>query len=351
MIRGVGPKTARQLLAFTNGIKSFWEMGSSGWKSLEGMRPKLLSALEAADAATTEGVIRQCRQNELHLICPEDDEYPEQLRANEDAPLVLFVKGDLTALQGQRMLAVVGARKASREGKLIARRWSRFLAERKVTIVSGMAYGIDTAAHGGALEGEGITIAVLGCGLLATGGEQQQQQIQAITADGCVVSEFLPDMEARPEHFPSRNRIIAGLAHATLVIEADIRSGSLITANLANSYGRDVLAVPGSVLNVTHAGCHRLIREGAMLAESGEQLLKQLDWTDGCSRERHIDFQSENEHENRIVALLRQEIAHLDAISEHCGLTVSELSPILLALELQGVIERLPGSRYTLGGG
>lgn len=351
MVRGIGPKTARQLLAHVDGIRQFWAMGPSGWKQIEGVRPKLLSALVAMDGAQADAVVRRCCENGLHLISPEDAAYPEQLHMNDDAPLTLFAKGELTALQGGRMLAVVGARKASREGRVIARRWSRYLAERGVTVISGMAYGIDAAAHGGALDGKGVTVAVLGSGLLAAHGEQQQRQIEAIAAAGCVVSEYLPDMEARAEFFPSRNRIIAGLAHATLVVEADIRSGSLITANLACGYGRDVLAVPGSVLNQTHAGCHHLIRQGAMLAESGEDLLQQLGWAAAMKRNAMRAFESENPHEQAVVALLERETAHLDLISEHCGLTVSELSPILLALELQGVIERLPGSRYTLGGG
>jgi len=163
-----------------------------------------------------------------------------------------------------------------------------------------------------------------------------------------VLSAFLPEQTPRPENFPQRNRIIAGLAQATLVIEADIRSGSLITANHALSYGREVLAVPGSVLNNGHAGCHQLIRDGANLVDTAEQVLQLAGWH-SKSKSSRISFEPANEHEAKLFDVLQHGIFHLDALSEACNLTVPELSPILLDLELRGVIERLPGSRYTLG--
>ena len=246
------------------------------------------------------------------------------------------------------MLSVVGARKA-REGRVIALWWSRFCSERGVTIVSGMAYGIDAAAHGGALEGDAGTVAVLGCGLNAVLGEQQKKQIEAIAENGCVISQYLPDVGARPEQFPQRNRTIAGLSQATLVVEATLRSGSMITASQAAGYGREVFALPCSVLNDAHAGCHQLIRDGATLVASAEELLQQLGWMQKRDA-AHLSYTPTNADEAKILGALRQEIMHLDALSEACNLTVPQLSPSLLALELQGVIERLPGSRYTLGG-
>jgi len=285
------------------------------------------------------------------VICPDDGAWPEAFNTIDDAPLVLFVKGDLTALKYPKLLAVVGARKASREGRMLTRRWCRFLSVHGIGIVSGMAYGIDAAAHGGTLEGHAPTIAVLGSGLTAPFSPEQQCQIDAVANQGCVISEFLPKTEARPEHFPRRNRMIAGLSCATLVMEADIQSGSLITARCAADYGREVLAVPGSALAGNHAGCHQLIRDGAALVESTEDIMRTLGWQMGARHKKTSSYKPANASEAKIIEALKGEILHIDALTEHCGLTVSELSPILLALELLGVVEHLPGSRYALGDG
>jgi len=212
-----------------------------------------------------------------------------------------------------------------------------------------MAYGIDAAAHGGGLEGSSPTIAVLGCGL-ASLNEEQQAQVEAICRQGCVVSEFLPEQGARPEQFPRRNRVIAALSRATLVIEAEVRSGSLITARLAGNYGREVFAVPGSVQVGNHAGCHQLIRGGAALASDPASIMQELGWfgVKGDLFPKRKTYQPRSENEAKILDLLHSESLHLDELTETCGLTMPELSPILLGLELQGVIERLPGSRYQL---
>ena len=348
MARGVGPRIGRQLISACNSIQDIWSSPPSRLTEIEGVGPKLVQALQGSTEKATLAIVDQCKQNNIQLLCLEDECYPEQLKTCDDAPLLLFAQGDLSALCGRRMLAVVGARKASRESRLIARRWSSYCSKRGVTIVSGMAYGVDAAAHGGALEGDSPTVAVLGCGL-NTLAETQTRQVEAITAQGCVISEYLPDVTGRAEHFPQRNRIIAGLSEATLVIEAGLKSGSMITAGQALSYGREVLAVPGSVLNDAHAGCHQLIRDGAILIESADDLLHHLGWSQQ-SEKVDESYLPANEDEARILALLRQESMHLDGLADACGLTVAELSPSLLALELQGVIERLPGSRYSLGG-
>jgi len=348
MVPGIGPQLGRQLVAAAGCAENVWQMQLNDWKKVEGIGPKLVQALSGEDQAQAEQVVSQCNQLNLHLICPENEAYPERLRPLDDAPLVLFVRGDAGSLNHAPILAVVGARRASREGKLLARRWSRYLSERGICIVSGMAYGIDAAAHGGALEAESPTIAVLGCGLAAETNQQIQKQMEAIADQGCVVSEFLPGTGPRPEHFPRRNRIIAGLAQATLVVEADTRSGSLITAGQAAAYGREVLAVPGAVLNGRHAGCHHLIRDGAMLVESAQDILTTMRWQQAGAGIRHAEaYKPANEAERKIMALLQGEILHIDTLAERCGLTVSELSPILIALELVGVIESLPGSRYA----
>ncbi|MFQ5518444.1 MAG: DNA-processing protein DprA [Mariprofundus sp.] len=349
MLRGVGPLLGRKLVAAAGGIAGLWAMNQETLQEIEGVGPQLLVAFQQREADAEIPIIESCQNQQIGLLCPDDAHWPRTLQYFDDAPLVLFYQGDIASLNTERMLAVVGARRASREGSLITRRWCRYLSDRQTSIVSGMAYGIDAAAHGGALEADSPTIAVLGCGL-ASLSEQQQLQVQAISEQGCVVSEFLPEVTARPEYFPRRNRIIAGLSHATLVMEADVRSGSLITAKQALEYGREVFAVPGSVLGGNHAGCHQLIRDGAALIENVDELLQQMGWTiakksaitDGKS------YQPADADEAKLLQTLAGECMHLDHLAESCGLTVPELSPILLRLELQGVIERLPGSRYLV---
>ncbi len=349
MVRGIGPMLGRQMLAQLGGMQALWAADAATLARVDGLGPRLVDLLLSASPDTARQVIEQCEKLHIGIICPQDAHWPIMLEETGDAPLVLFTRGDAACLSEPHMLAVVGARRASQEGRSLTRRWCRHLSEQGVAIVSGMAFGIDAAAHRGTLEGHAPTIAVLGCGLGSLN-EDQQHQMAAIAAQGCVISEFLPSLSARPEHFPRRNRIIAGLAGATLIMEADIRSGSLITARQAANYGREVLAVPGSVLAGHHAGCHALIREGAALVESSAAVLLEMGWkTDASNKKRGgKTYHPAPGREEKILAALADDIMHIDALAETCGLTVPELSPILLALELQGVVERLPGSRYLL---
>lgn len=212
-------------------------------------------------------------------------------------------------------------------------------------MISGMAPGIDSAAHGGSLDADAAGIAVLGYGLLA-GSAQQIRQMDALAEKGCVLSEYAPHTVAKAGYFPQRNRLIAGIAQALIVIEGGLKSGSLITARQASQYGRDVFAVPGSVLNDIHAGCHQLIQDGAILATDAADVLQQLAWNTGETK--RASYQPTSDIEEKIMGLLGRQIMHVDSLAEDCGLTVPALSSILLRLELQGVIEKLPGSRYTL---
>jgi len=349
MARGIGPMTGRRLAQAAGGIEKLRSLPMRELQAMDGIGPAVLSALAQNLDQDVASVIEICRQRHIGLLCPDDAAWPESLKPFDDAPLLLFFQGEPDSLCHPRMLAVVGARRASRESSLITRRWCSYLSNRQICIVSGMAYGIDAAAHGGSLEGESPTIAVLGCGLAALS-EQQQRQVQAIAAHGCVISEFLPAVTAKPEFFPRRNRIIAGLSHATLVMEADVRSGSLITARQALDYGRELFAVPGSVLGGKHAGCHLLLREGAVLAENADDVLQYMGWMSGGkgASAGGKPYQPSNADESKLLQALAGESMHLDHLAETCGLTVPELSPIVLRLELQGIIERLPGSRYML---
>ena len=349
MVPGVGAYVGRQLIDAFGSIGAIWQQPPAVWQQVEGVGPKLVQALSQGLSAETsravETVIQHCESKRIHCICPEDDSWPQALAVCADAPLVLFARGQLSVLNAEKMLAMVGARRSSDEGRLIARRWSSYCSQQGVVVVSGMAAGIDAAAHRGSLQAQCAGVAVLGFGLSA-GSPQQQRQIEALAAQGCVVSEYAPNTEARPAFFPQRNRLIAGLSQALVVIEAGLKSGSLITARQALHYGRDVFAVPGSVLRDTHAGCHHLIQDGAMLAQDAEDILRYMRWQLSRKPEKH--YQPTTAEEEKIMALLQRQIMHVDDLAEDCGLTMPALSTILLRLELQGVIEKLPGSRYAL---
>jgi DNA processing protein len=346
-IPGIGPITGRQLIRVFGSAEALWQATADELAAQEGIGPKLIQALLSSDYRQSDRTLDSCENQRIRLLGIGDAHYPERLAAAEDAPLVLYGLGDMEVLDRPRMLSVVGSRKASREGRLLTRRWCRQWAGQDIVIVSGMALGIDAAAHAGTLETEGITVAVLGSGLLALDREEQRRQIDAIVRRGCVISEFTPDVPARPEHFPRRNRIIAALSPATVVMEADQRSGSLITAHQALAYGREVFAVPGSVLGGNHAGCHQLIRDGAGLADSAVSVTEALGW--GSATKAAVPrYEPASPTEAMLLEVLKQGIAHVDMLSEQCHLSLPELSPILLALELRGVIDRLPGDRYTL---
>ena len=346
MTQGIGPRLGWQLVRHFGSPNAVFPAGKKAWQGAQGIGPGLCQALADSDPAAAAVMLDTCAQADIQILCPDHPSYPKALTHFSDAPLLLFARGDASVLNADRMLAVVGARRASREGRLISKRWCRRFSDNGIHIVSGMAYGIDQAAHQGALAGSTPTIAVLGCGL-ACMTPAQQGIADAIIERGCILSEWAPDISAQPGHFPRRNRIISGLSAATLVMEAGTESGSLITARLAAEQGKDVLAVPGSVLNGLHAGCHQLLRDGAILSESTLDVMRALGWHARASGTAAAYTPSSSE-EAMVVKALETDILHIDSIAECCNLTVPELSPILIGLELAGHVERLPGQRYIL---
>lgn len=342
LLRGIGPVQGRRVVQAVGDIEALWSTASGTLPEISGIGEKLLLALQRCRGDAAGAVAAYCRRHDIGVLCPDDAGWPDSLLALDDAPLVLFIRGDAGPLRHERLLAVVGARRASREGRLLARRWCRF-SDRGVAIASGMAYGIDAAAHAGTLEGVADRCrAGLGSWLpertaAAAGGAHHAAGVR---------HQRIPARDApRPEFFPRRNRVIAGLAGATLVIEADLRSGSLITARLAADYGRDVLAVPGSVLTGNHDGCHQLIRDGAALAARAEDVMEHMDWTGHDRRGR--SYRPSTPEEEKLLQALGRESMHVDMLAESCGLTMSRLSPSCSAWSWR-VVERLPGSRYLL---
>ncbi|WP_431476879.1 DNA-processing protein DprA [Massilia eburnea] len=279
-------------------------------------------------------------QSGNHLVLLGDPEYPPTLRHIADPPLLLYAKGNLALLQCESV-AVVGARHGTAQGRSHARQFARVLSAAGMTVVSGLALGIDAAAHEGGLEGPAGTVAVIGTGIDRIYPRRNAALARRIAEEGCLVSEFVLGTAARAEHFPIRNRIIAGMTRATLVIEAAARSGSLITAHAAVNAGREVFVLPGSVLSPQSVGCHVLIREGARLVATPEHLLDDLGLAMPDQAAVPMDQAA-----GWLLAALGHDPISADELAIRLQLPPSDMQASLLALELAGVVERLPGGVF-----
>ncbi|HYK53725.1 MAG TPA: DNA-processing protein DprA [Candidatus Eremiobacteraceae bacterium] len=276
----------------------------------------------------------------MHLITWSAASYPAALSAIADPPPVLWIRGNPDALTA-RAVAIVGSRAGSDYGLAVAERLAADLASRRIVIVSGLARGIDSAAHRGALAAKGTTLAVLGCGADVIYPSEHRDLARQIERDGAIVSELVPGTPPQKQFFPLRNRIISGLSRAVLIVEAGEKSGSLITARCALEQGRDVLAVPGNVLTGRNRGGHALLKDGAKIVESADDILEELGVPGGGTRRA-------NEPEDPVLAgLPAGESCDLDALAERTGLTSARLLPRLFELELAGLVRRVGGGRFA----
>lgn len=284
-----------------------------------------------------------------------DREYPSALRHMSDPPIVLYVRGEWREEDGERSVAIVGSRQSTPYGMAAAQRFARELAEHGSAIISGLARGIDTAGHLGALAAGGRTIAVLGSGLAHLfPPENKGLAERIICGHGAVVSEFPMHMRPSRTSFPQRNRIVAAWSQATLVVEAPAQSGALHTARLAASnYGRIVFAIPGQINQPTYAGCHALIRDGAILCTTPDELQADMGWQTPRQQELFPSLPTPPPHPmeppdtHAILSALERGIQTLDALCACLGRPACDLTPQLIRLQAQGVIIPLPGGRYT----
>ena len=283
----------------------------------------------------------------MHAVARFAPGYPESLAATPDPPPVLWALGSMDAASG-RMVAIVGSRAASPYGLGIAEQLAAGLAKAGVVVVSGMARGCDAAAHTGALDAGGKTVAVLGSGAdIVYPAEHRDLHRRILGAGGVVLSEWPPGTPPRSHHFPLRNRIISGLSRATVVVEASDKSGSLITAACALEQGRDVMAVPGPVLGERHRGSHALLRDGARLVGSAGDILEELGWAD----RRPAPGGRSGPTDPLLAWLPDGEECDVDTLAARSGSGVADLLSRLMELELAGAVRRLPGGRFTRAAG
>jgi len=355
-VPGLGPDALNVLLTHFPGPESIVGAGATQLTPLVGKR--LATAIaQASQASQTATLLAETRawqdQPGNHFIPRTDPRYPPQLRDLADAPAWLYVKGDPDWL-ARPMVAIVGSRNATQQGLRDATAFAQTLSEAGFTIVSGLALGVDGAAHEGGLAGIGSTVAVVGTGLDRVYPARHRDLAHRLAAQGAIVSEFPLGTLPKTGHFPRRNRIISGMSLGVLVVEAALESGSLITARQAAEQGRDVFAIPGSIHSALAKGCHRLIKQGAKLVESAQDILEELGPRVAgyqAAPANNLGTSSpptpqDAGREDALLAVLTPGPLALDQLAERLGLTVDALSVRLLSAELAGTVARLPGGLF-----
>lgn len=321
------------------------------WNKISGINPKLVERVFAVTEAEIEQAIDWTTRSGQTVVTIADEAYPQMLREIPDPPVLLYVRGDLALLKAPQ-LAIVGSRHASRQGVQIAKDFAQHLSSVGMCITSGLAHGIDTAAHEGGLSGQGSTIAVIGTGIDRIYPASNQDLARQIAEQGAIVSEFPLTTRPLSQNFPMRNRIISGLATGTLVVEAALRSGSLITARQAMEQGREVFAIPGSINNALAKGCHQLIKQGAKLVETSQDILEELaplvefTWQAEEASSSKFSKKSPEDNDHPILAVMEFEPISLDELVVLTKMAASDIQAQMMMLELDGKVEALSAARW-----
>jgi DNA processing protein len=336
------------------GISGFLESSDAARQSA-GVPAAACAYLKSAAASPSAAERAWTTSPHHHLIALTDPRYPASLRALRCCPIALYVAGDAEVLNDPQ-LSIVGSRNPTPAGRDTAFAFAESLAARGLAITSGLAEGIDSAAHRGALAAQGVTLAVLGNGIDSVYPRANRRLSEEIRFRGALISEFPLGTPPRRENFPQRNRIIAALSLGTLVVEAARRSGSLITARLAGDQNRELFAVPGSIHNPLSRGCHELIRQGAKLTETVSDILSELNFSaffdagrgasDGLDSAADLGLGMDKEHKILLDAL-GFDPADLDMLVVRTGLKAEAVSSMMLILELEGHVQAAPGGRYS----
>jgi DNA processing protein len=354
MIDGIGPVRVRLLLEHFAGPADILCASRSQLEKIHGIGPELARALVSwEEKVDLSGELRRIKEFGCHVVISSDENYPESLRQIYDPPVVLYVKGELLA-KDKNGVAMVGSRLTTHYGVETARKLAYQLAYIGVTIVSGGARGIDTAAHQGALNAKGRTVAVLGTGINLIFPAENAELFERIAAQGAVITQFPFNRKADKQSFPIRNRIVAGMTLGTVVVEANLTSGALITAGMAIENGRQVFAVPGRIDSPRSKGCHDLIKKGAKLCESAEDILSEFEYLFPTSSRSSLLKEGAalpaftlSENEQAVYDTLSEEESAIDEVIRRSGLPPSAVSVALLGLEMKRLIRQLPGKLFV----
>ncbi|MEW5723592.1 MAG: DNA-processing protein DprA [Thermodesulfobacteriota bacterium] len=347
---GVGARTYRRLLEAFGTPEAVFQASAADLGRVPRLHRTAREALTRFDRGPRVAEeLEAIRRKGFHLVTLPDEEYPARLKEIFDPPPVLWVAGDLRPVD-LAAVAIVGSRGATDWGRQTSAQLAGELAAAGVTVVSGAALGIDAAAHKGALEAGGRTIGILGCGLDVVYPRPNQDLLRRIPEQGALITEFPLGTEPKPGHFPQRNRIISGLCVGVVVVEAGEKSGALITARTALEQNREVMAVPGRAGALKSRGTNALLKEGATLIESGRDVIELIGRQLGAAAAKPAEAPKPGpvltEDERMVLEALGEEPVHVDALGRKLGLTPPKLAPILLNMELCGLVRQLPGMRY-----
>ncbi|MEZ5008429.1 MAG: DNA-processing protein DprA [Chitinophagales bacterium] len=359
-IPGIGSFNAKQLISYCGGVEAIFKSKKQNLLKIPGVGPSVVNAIFTADRNTiikrAEKEIQFCEKKHIDIVAYHDHRYPTRLNQCKDAPYLLYVLGDAD-LNAKKMLSIVGTRRATNYGKQMVEAFVEELAPKNVSIVSGLAYGIDSFAHKYALEQKLPTIGVLAHGLHTIYPSAHRSMAEKMVREnGALITEFKSETKPDKQNFPSRNRIVAGMCDGTLVVESAEKGGALITAYIADSYNRDVFAIPGKVNDKYSSGCNALIKKNvAAMVESGEDIIQLLGWDDTTikakpeNKQRSL-FVEMDEKEQIIYNCLERmnKSIHIDELNQNLELSNGTIFSSLLSLELKGMVTALPGNCYQL---
>jgi DNA processing protein len=346
-VPGIGSNKIRSLVAHFGSCQAVLESSESDLWKVEGIDRILARQIKTrVQISYVKEQLRRIDRQGIRILTFWDAQFPKSLKTIYDPPVILYIKGTWNEIPDR--IALVGTRFPTRYGRDTAQKLGEALSERGIIVVSGMARGIDTCAHQGALQGPSATWAVLGCGIDIVYPPENLSIYHSIQEKGLLISEFPLGSEPLAPHFPRRNRIISGLCSGTVVIEAGEKSGALITAYMALDQGREVFAVPGAIQSQKSRGTHQLIKEGAHLVENVEDILQAIP---GLSQNGKIRERTElpvdlTPDEKKVWAVLSEEPVHIDQIAQQVHITPSEASAILLSLELKNQVKQLSGMLF-----
>jgi len=354
MVEHVGPVRVRQLLDHFGDAPAILRASKSQLLQVRAIGDETADAIvnweESIDLASE---LKRIQEFGCHILTQTDDGYPESLKQIYDPPIVLYVKGRLTA-KDKNAVAMVGSRRTTHYGIETARKLAYQLAYVGVTVVSGGARGIDTAAHQGALSAKGRTVCVLGTGINIVFPPENAELFERIAASGAVITQYPFNRNADKQSFAIRNRIVAGMSLGAVVVEANLSSGALITANFAVEYGRQIFAVPGRIDSPQSKGCHDLIKKGAKLCEGAEDILSEFEYLFPASNRPPSPGETGvlpslelPENDQKVYDVLSKEEMSMDEVIRQSGLPASTVSVALLSLEMKRLIKQLPGKLFV----
>ncbi len=354
MIEGIGPIRIRKLLEHFETPEAILSGSKFKLARVGGIGDEVAEAITSWEKAVPLAAeLKRIEESGCHVVTQSDEEYPPLLREIYDPPIVLYVKGTLSP-GDKSSIAMIGSRQTTHYGIETARKLSYQLAYTGVTVISGGARGIDTAAHQGALSAKGRTIAVLGTGINIVFPTENKELFERIADNGAVIIQFPFNRPADKQSFPIRNRIVAGMTQGSVVVEANLNSGALITARFANDYGRQVFAVPGRIDSPRSKGCHNLIKNGAKLCESAEDILDEFEYLFPVSNQPPSPAETGelpgialSDEEAKVMDLIGREELSVDDIIRQSGLTASKANVVLLGLQMKKIVRQLPGRVYV----